>query len=365
MIEFKPNRVSLAKPANPELLQSIDADKSKLVFPKDHYAHIDAATEWWWHIGTLTAETPNGTRTFGFEINAAGFPVYTQDKPFSFTQIMLTDVAKQKHFKHSQVYTYTKDWAQADVSKPWGAALGKINEDNYAVMTASASDPTDMHVQAKFMDIDSKTTVVFDFKLKQTGDPFLVWGTGVLDLGGGKYNFYYSLPNLQASGTISINEEVFQVTGITWMDHQWGFFGSSEKPASWGLQDIQFDYPGSPGIPEGRVNISNQHYASNPLMNNATVQMADGTNHLVWLTSANQLGSRVYQDDQGNKYPLDWEVTIPSWGTFFVMTLFPDQVFPPLVEGGNPVYEGVAIVKGTFLGQAVSGTAWNELTPGE
>jgi hypothetical protein len=60
-----------------------------------------------------------------------------------------------------------------------------------------------------------------------------------------------------------------------------------------------------------------------------------------------------------NTYFLEYLVEIlPFQATLTVKSLMDDQEFP--VPGGAGVYEGVAAASGTFLGQQVSGTAWNE-----
>ena len=68
-----------------------------LRLPQDMYLHEGAPTEWWWHIGTLRA----GERVFGFEINAASF----EGQGFAFTQVMLSDVARDAPPAHDAVRT--------------------------------------------------------------------------------------------------------------------------------------------------------------------------------------------------------------------------------------------------------------------
>jgi len=94
----EPSPVSSAASSTPaEVPQPVPASDVVLKLPQDMYLHEGAPTEWWWHTGTLRA----GDRTFGFEINAAGF-----DKDnLAFTQIMLTDVASQRHYKRTTLYS--------------------------------------------------------------------------------------------------------------------------------------------------------------------------------------------------------------------------------------------------------------------
>jgi hypothetical protein len=92
-----------------------------LRLPADMYRHENAPTEWWWHTGTLKA----GNRTFGFEINAASFV----SRGYGFSQIMLSDVERDKHYQRSAPYALgtfdVNTWAEADTAKPWYARLGQ------------------------------------------------------------------------------------------------------------------------------------------------------------------------------------------------------------------------------------------------
>lgn len=100
---------------------AVPADHSAITVPKDMYLHPGAPSEWWWNIGTLRS----GDRVFGFEINAAAFPV----NGWAFTQIMLTDVQNDKHYQATTVYLPPKSWdpqhwAESDATKNWFARLG-------------------------------------------------------------------------------------------------------------------------------------------------------------------------------------------------------------------------------------------------
>lgn len=100
---------------------AVPADRAVVTVPKDMYLHPGAPSEWWWNIGTLRS----GDRVFGFEINAAAFPV----NGWAFTQIMLTDVQNDKHYQATTVYLPPKGWspqhwAESDATKNWFARLG-------------------------------------------------------------------------------------------------------------------------------------------------------------------------------------------------------------------------------------------------
>jgi predicted secreted hydrolase len=233
---------------------------------------------------------------------------------------------------------------------------------SYVTMSAPSGDPTeDMAVSALLDDETTQSVVSFDLTLSQQGPPFIVWGTGVKPAPGTTgtplqtNNYYYSLTHLQASGSISIDGESFDVTGVTWMDHEYGYFGTSTSPVKWILQDMQLD--------DG-VSISN--YAvidpttlrlNQATASNATIQRADGITYYV-PTVVTPIGRTWLSPASGSTYFLQLQVDIPGFDATLVATSLVDaQEFPVT---GSSVYEGVAGATGTFEGHEVSGSAWIE-----
>jgi predicted secreted hydrolase len=232
---------------------------------------------------------------------------------------------------------------------------------SYVTMQAPASDPTQsMSVKALLQDQSTATEVLFDLVLSQQGRPFFVWGTGVEpdigDQGLDKSNYYFSLTRLQASGQVAIDGETFDVTGVTWMDHEYGAFGTASDPVKWILQDMQLDngfcisnYATLKGAPPPVLNQRSPSVA--------TVQDASGNLFFVesFLTP---MGRTWTSPVSGVTYFLQLHVEIPSFDASLVVTSLVDaQEFPlPNVSA----YEGVADVSGTFRGRPVTGTAWNE-----
>ena len=196
----------------------IPSSKSVIHLPADHYLHPNAQTEWWWHVGTLEA----GHRTFGFEINAAAFYL----NKVMFTQVMLTDVDNKVHYRQSTPRAVNAAWAEADPKKNWWVKQGDpATESSWVTMNAPQADPSkNMVVKAAMVDEVSGKPIKFDLTFSQEGPPFIVWGTGVT-----AGNYYYSLTRLNASGTVTIADEALRVHGLTWMDHEYGQFGTPRR----------------------------------------------------------------------------------------------------------------------------------------
>jgi predicted secreted hydrolase len=230
---------------------------------------------------------------------------------------------------------------------------------SYVTMNSAWGDPTKgMVVKARLVDEKTQALVDFDLTLTQKGPPFIVWGFGAipvpetLGLHLQTKNYYYSLTRLQASGSITLDGEILPVTGVTWMDHEYGAFTApGGRRVTWVLQDMQLD---------NGLHISN-FSLKEPTLNQkgtsfATVQKPDGTTYitLTGLTPKRAWKSPVTQ----RTYFMELLVELPDFNaSITVASLIDSQEFPVMA---GPVYEGVASASGTFEGLPVSGTAWNE-----
>jgi predicted secreted hydrolase len=232
---------------------------------------------------------------------------------------------------------------------------------SYISMKAPQSDPTkNMTVKSALVDQATGTEVLFDLTFSQQGPPFFVWGTGINPDGTGNTlqtrNYYFSLTRLQASGTITVASEKFNVSGTTWMDHEYGAFGTSANPVKWFLQDMQLDNGYSISnyatLAGGTLPELNKKAASN-----CTVQAADGKTYFL-PSFVTPIGRTWVSPASNTTYYMQFLVEIPAFdASIIVNTLVDSQEFS---QAGGSVYEGVARATGTFQSQAVTGTAWNE-----
>jgi predicted secreted hydrolase len=326
--------------------------------PQDQYAHVGAPSEWWWHIGTLRS----GDRLFGFEINATGRPDGGGGggPSYGFAQIMLSDVANQAHYQTTSAVSPLPDgWAQSDPAKPWSVAIaGDLLGKGEISMQAAADNCYDMQVAAQFADQATGTIVRFDVRFVQSGPPLLVWGTGCNEVNpGGKTpleqnNYYYSFTNLAASGTVSIGGETVAVEGTTWMDHEYGYFGTGQ--VNWVLQDMQLDNGYSlSSFAVNAVPRKDVAYASK-----ATILGPDGTSRFVDTVTTPRGDPRPSKGDKGVDYYLQMDVAIiDPPASLSVISILADQEFP---IPGSAIYEGAARVTGSFDGKLVTGTGWLE-----
>jgi len=244
-----------------------------------------------------------------------------------------------------------------------GSGATAVAVRSFVSMTAPQADPTqDISVQSLLVDESTLTEVEFDLDFSQQGRPFFVFGTG-LEPSAKKQsltddNYYFSYTNLKASGTITIDGEQFPVTGTTWMDHEYGFFGggSSDNRVRWLLQDMQLDN----GYTISNAGIIGEGYKPEigvTVDSYATIQNADGSLYYV-ASIVTPVGALWVSPKTGNGYAQQFLVEIPSFDAELTVSVrVLDQEF---AVTGAPIYEGIAGVEGTLEGSTVTGDAWIE-----
>ena len=195
-------------------LQSAHALPAKtLVFPRDRGSHPDFRTEWWYITGDCTAATP--ARRFGFQLTFFRSRVEeTQGMRSGFA-------AKQLLFAHAAI-------TDVEGKKLWHDQ--RIARSGFGVAEASEQD-----MQIKLRDWSLRASgnayttelpgAEFGLKLqfKETQQVLLQGKNGLSRKGPDEKqaSYYYSQPQLAASGTLRLNDSSFNVTGKAWLDHEW------------------------------------------------------------------------------------------------------------------------------------------------
>jgi predicted secreted hydrolase len=189
----------------------------------------------------------------------------------------------------------------------------------------------------------------------QDGQPLLVWGTGRHEVNpDGKTplernNYYYSFTRLAASGTIAIGGQDYPVEGLTWMDHEYGWFG---KGTNWVLQDAQLDN----GVHLSTFAVDATPQVGVPYDSWVSILWPDGDT--TFHKSVTTPQGPTWTSPEGVDYCLTMEIAIEEPAARLIVTsLLADQEFE---IQQSPIYEGIASVSGTFAGETVTGPGWLE-----
>jgi len=212
-----------------------------LSFPRDHGAHPDFRTEWWYVTGWLTIEEgPRAGEELGFQVT------FFRTRPRS-------DPANPSRFNPSQIL-----FAHAALSDP---AVGRLlhgeasAREGFGIAQASTSDA---NVVLRDWTFERRSDGTFtsrvetpDFSLSLTFDPtqsVFAQGKNGYSRKGPKpedASIYYSLPHLDVSGTLGRDDGETRVTGEAWLDREWSSNYLAPGAVGWDWTGLNFDDGGA------------------------------------------------------------------------------------------------------------------------
>ena len=206
-------------------------------FPRDHGAHPEFQTEWWYYTGNLADEVG---RRFGFQFTIfrrALAPVATgSDSEFRTNDIYMA------HFTVSDIaggaFYHDVRYARG------GAGLaGAVSQPRYRVwledwsVRAENDDATQTRITAASGDF------AIDLALRRVKAPALQGENGLSPKSAeiGNASYYYSLSRLETRGQVALGGERFAVSGHSWMDHEFSTSALGDDAQGWDWFGLIFD----------------------------------------------------------------------------------------------------------------------------
>lgn len=214
-------RVATGKAA----LQALTPTAKGIVFPRDEGDHPFALTEWWYVNGHLQESGPNSGRAgsvprrFGYE-----FTLFKVGALLHWAHVAVTD-------QQGQRFLYTRDYIPNSQIEASQDGLACRYGPYRLAKTASGA----MALTATFGD------QTLELALGSQKIPLLINGDGKIDMPEGKDSWYYSQTRLAATGALTQGTARTEVTGLTWLDHQWGPFFVSGLLDRWDWFSLQFE----------------------------------------------------------------------------------------------------------------------------
>lgn len=305
-------------------------------FPADQAAHPKTHNEWWYVVGHMRS----GSRTFGYEVTMFKFldvrpPGFSSAVSVYRTDIAITDETSKRF--HQKVTYYFPQSASLSATS-LNARVG-----NASLVAAGSND---MNLHAAF----SKMSITLH--LHSSRQPMYVGGRGYLNYGT-QYTYYYSLTDLQSSGTIRVNGKPFTVNGVSWLDHQWGDW-SWTGAKGWTWMALQLGN----GV---QLSLFEVRAFGAPIMFASVLDRSGKTRTIAGVTISST-GS-WHSPHTGAQYPSGWLVHIPTLkATLRVSPTLKDQELIAKNQPQGSYWEGSGRVTGTYGGSAVKGFSYTELT---
>ena len=325
-----------------------------LAFPADHGPHNDFQTEWWYYTGNL--QTSDG-RHFGYQLTffrrALAPPAQRQARKSDWA----ADQAYMAHFALTDVATNAagKRFQSFERLGRGAAGLAGAQAEPFGVWLEDWSivqvEPDVYHLRA------AQNDVTLDLTLRDLKGPVLQGDRGYSQKGpdAGNASYYYSLTRLASTGAVRVGEASYQVSGASWMDHEFSTSALSADQVGWDWFALQLD----DGSELMLFQIRKADGSVDPFAS-GTFVAADGSTR--WLKRDDfqiTVNGTWRSPHSGATYPAAWTVKVPALDlTLDIKPYLADQELDVSVR----YWEGAVRFSGERNGRAVSGNGYIEMT---
>ena len=324
-------------------------------FPKDHGSHPAYRTEWWYYTGHLHAK--NG-RPFGFELTF-------------FRRAIPPDKVKTQPSQWSVSHLYLAHFALTDIAgrrfqfsdKLSRAAMGKAGADESSLRVwiddwraETSADPAGPHL------LTARDGALALSLTLRPSKPLVIHGPDGISRKGAavsQASHYYSFTRLATAGTIAIGGDQFDVTGTSWMDHEFGSADLGEDLVGWDWFSIQLEDESELML----YRLRRRDGSSDPASSGTVVSSDGRTRHLSVADIRIESTGTWTSHESGAVYPNRWRLIIPSLDLAMeVVPLLDQQELRTSRSTQVTYWEGAVAVSGMKQGRSVKGQGYVELT---
>ncbi|MGQ4807808.1 hypothetical protein NKDENANG_01168 [Candidatus Entotheonellaceae bacterium PAL068K] len=325
-----------------------------LSFPADHAAHPAYQTEWWYYTGHL--RTTAG-KTYGYQLtffrrrlDSRG-PSLNPSKWFAdniyMAHMAVTDKSGQRF-----VYGEKRNRAALGLAGASKQRYHVWNEDWLAERLGS---------------VHHLTGNIPDFRLNLILTPLkspVLHGAGQDGLsqkgeGKGYASHYYSYTRMQTEGVLHTKEGVFEVEGISWMDHEFGSTQLTQSQIGWDWFSVQLGNNYELML----YHIRHRDGTIDPYSSGTLVQPDGRSLHLQRDDFQIQTSHTWQSPVSGAIYPQGWTIRIPKAN--LTLQLEPVMASQELVTDNSTrvtYWEGSVQIRGHMQGQTIKGVGYVEMT---
>jgi predicted secreted hydrolase len=320
-------------------------------FPRDHHAHREFKTEWWYFTGNLF--DTDGHR-FGYELTffRQGIrPAAERDPKVSrfvvddlkFAHFAITDV-DGRQFRFEQK---TSRGAFGEAGFDNGNRLAWI--DNWSLTTNG---------DGSFQLAASSGAGAIRLDLRPAKPPVVHGenGLSVKAAGDSSASHYYSVPRLETTGDIAMNSKVRAVHGKSWFDHEWSSSQLGKGEVGWDWICVQWEDGAELMLYRMRLAAGGIDPSSS-----GTWIAPDGTTTHLRAADFQMTPVAFWKSKaSGAPYPIGWRIVLPAQrAEIDIKAALEDQ---ELRLGPITYWEGAVDASGTRDGKTIKGRGYLELT---
>jgi predicted secreted hydrolase len=320
-------------------------------FPRDHFNHPDFQTEWWYYTGNL--KSADGRR-FGFELTF-------------FRQAVSRDPAKLAPWDVRDLYVAHLALSDLDGEKFYHAERANRTGPGIAAVNESLGRIWNGNWQIQWRGGDQELNAVDErFQLHLTLHseklPVIHGETGISQKAEapGHASHYISLTRLATSGVIALGNKSFEVSGTSWMDHEFFTHPLASGQTGWDWLSLQLEDRTEVML----FNIRRKDGSIDPYSAGTYVDAKGRSTHLHSTDFALQPAGEIWTSPlTGARYPTHWRVAIPKLSIELeVKTSLASQELAGKSAFVPNYWEGAIVLSGRRNQQPLRGVGYLEMT---
>jgi len=312
-------------------------------FPRDHYAHDDFRTEWWYYTGHLRTKSGD---LHGYQV--------------TFFRSGLAE-PRNSPSRWAAKNLYLAHFAVSDIPRKEFRYFERLNR---AAMGQAGASTTEFRVWVGDWEVRGDGTrqrlrakdgeFAVDLNLVSLKPPVIHGENGVSQKGEGRghASHYYSLPRLKTDGTLTVRGKTLEVAGLGWTE-------LNPDQVGWDWFSLQFDdgtdvmlyiirkADGKADPYSAGTQVGNDGRIARLRQQDFTIEVLDR-----WVSPRSR-----------GAYPMKWRLRAPSIGLdVTVSPAFPDQELNTAKSTQVIYWEGAVRAEGTVSGRPVKATGYVEMT---
>lgn len=321
-----------------------------LSFPADFGPHPDYQTEWWYYTGNL--DTIEG-RHFGYELTFFRVAMMPPDQApvrasdWAANQVYMahfaiTDVQGREFYAFQRFARGAVDLAGAN-AEPYRVWL----EDWSVAQTGNSS----------YLLTASNEGLRIELQLTDEKGPALQGDAGYSRKGADadSASYYYSQTRLATQGQIQIGDEAFEVTGLSWKDHEFSTNALEPGQIGWDWFSIQLD----DGYEIMLYQIRREGGGIDPF-SSGTLIAPDGSAQSLVREDFEISAHETWRSPHSEAiYPMGWAIRIPSADLELELSPY---LLDQELNLSTIYWEGAVQISGQHKRNLVEGVGYVEMT---
>ncbi|MEZ5420253.1 MAG: lipocalin-like domain-containing protein [Vicinamibacterales bacterium] len=322
----------------------------RFAFPRDHASHPDSRIEWWYYTGNVATSTG---RRFGYQVTF--FRVGVDHTPVNPSRWAVRDV----YMAHLAVSDPDGNRYRFDERlSRGGPGLSGAATDRYRVWNDDWSAGLD--AQGRHRLTARAAAAGVSLVLDEGKPPALNGVAGFSQKGAeaGNASNYYSLTRMPTRGTIEVDGERFEVTGESWMDHEFGTSFLEPAQQGWDWLSLQLDDQRELML----YQLRRADGTRDPRSSGTLVDAQGRTRHLTDADFTLTPGADTFRAPSGATYPVSWTIDVPGEQIRLTVTTPLRNQELATAGAGIAYWEGMVQVTGASRGRPVAGRGYLEMT---